>query len=103
MVAGSRLLRDGLRAWAIENEHLDFTDGDQLVASTQRRDADCCAERDRVLDALLHRATDDAQSRPIALQVVLPWLKSLIRGIRGWDVNERTARVVATAVDVLAW
>jgi predicted RNA polymerase sigma factor len=39
----------------------------------------------------------------VALQVVLPGVKSLIDGVRGWDVDERAARVVATAVDVLAW
>jgi hypothetical protein len=32
----------------------------------------------------------------VALQVVLPGLKSLISGIRGWDVEERAARVVAS-------
>ena len=39
----------------------------------------------------------------MALQVVLPGVKSLIDGVRGWDVEERAARVVATTVDVLAW
>jgi predicted RNA polymerase sigma factor len=34
---------------------------------------------------------------------VLPGVKNLIDGIRGWDVEERAARVVATTVDVLAW
>ena len=39
----------------------------------------------------------------MALQVVLPGLKSLINGIRGWDAEERAARVVATALDVISW
>jgi DNA-directed RNA polymerase specialized sigma24 family protein len=30
-------------------------------------------------------------------------LKSLIDGIRGWDVEERAARVVATTLDVISW
>jgi hypothetical protein len=38
----------------------------------------------------------------VALQIVLPGIKSLIDGLRGWDMEERAARVVATAVDVLA-
>ena len=61
------------------------------------------AERDQVLAALLERAIDDGLARRVALQVVLPGLKSLINGIRGWDVEERAARVVATALDVISW
>ncbi len=103
VLAGSRLLRTRLRAWAVDDERLDFPDGDQLVAAAQRRDAASWAERDQVLDALLDRATEDALARRVALQVVLPGLKSLIRGVRGWDVEERAARVVATALDVISW
>ena len=61
------------------------------------------AERDEILAALLERAVGDAVARRVALQVVLPGLKSLINGIRGWDVEERAARVVATALDVISW
>jgi hypothetical protein len=32
---------------------------------------------------------------------VLPELKSLIKGIHGWDVEERAPRVVVTALDVI--
>jgi DNA-directed RNA polymerase specialized sigma24 family protein len=39
----------------------------------------------------------------VALQVVLPGIKSLIDSLRGWDAEERAARVVATAMDVLAY
>lgn len=80
-----------------------FADGDQLVAAAQRRDATSWAERDQVLAALLDRATNDAMARRVALQVVLPGLKSLIAGIRGWDLEERAARVVTTALDVISW
>ena len=52
---------------------------------------------------MLERATDDALASRVALQIVLPGLKSLINGIRGWDVDERAARVVATALDVISW
>jgi hypothetical protein len=82
---------------------LAFADGDQLVAAAQRRDATSWAERDQVLSALLERATDEALARRVALQIVLPGLKSLINGIRGWDVEERAARVVTTALDVISW
>ena len=60
-------------------------------------------ERDQVLAALLERSPEDALARRVALQVVLPGVKSLIDGVRGWDVDERAARVVATAVDVHDW
>ena len=103
VLAGSRLLRDRLQSWAVDDERLAFPDGDELVAAAQLRDATSWAERDRVLEAVLERATDDALARRVALQVVLPGLKSLIRGIRGWDVEERAARVVATALDVISW
>ena len=102
-LAGSRLLRDRLRRWGADDKHLAFEDGDQLVAAAQRRDAETWAERDQVLSALLGRAIDDALARRVALQVVLPGVKSLINGIRGWDVEERAARVVATALDVISW
>ena len=103
VLAGSRLLRDRLQSWADGDERLAFEDGDQLVAAAQRRDAASWAERDQVLAALLERATDDALARRVALQVVLPGVKSLINGIRGWDIEERAARVVATALDVISW
>ena len=56
------------------------------------------SERDQVLAALLERATEDALAKRVALQVVLPGVKSLIDGVRGWDVDERAARVVPTSV-----
>jgi hypothetical protein len=101
VLAPSRLLRDRLQTW--EDHRLAFDDGDQLVTAAQRRDVSSWAERDQVLAALLERATDDALARRVVLQVVLPGLKSLINGIRGWDVEERAARVVATALDVISW
>lgn len=103
VLAPSRILRDRLQIWAADDERLAFGDGDQLVAAAQRRDASSWAERDRVLAALLERASDEALATRVALQVVLPGVKSLIDGIRGWDVEERAARVVATALDVLSW
>jgi hypothetical protein len=102
-LAGSRLLRDRLESWAAADERLAFDDGDQLLAAAQRRDAGSWAERDQVLAAVLERGIDDALARRVALQVVLPGVKSLINGIRGWDVEERAARVVATALDVISW
>ena len=102
MLARSRWLRSRLQAWAAEDDRLAFDDGDQLVAAAQRRNAASWAERDQVLAALLERADEDAVARRVALQVVLPGVKNLIDGIRGWDVEERAARVVATTVDVLA-
>ena len=103
VLAGSRLMRDRLQSWAADAERLWFDDGDQLVAVAQRRDAASWANRDKVLTALLDRATNDALARRVALQVVLPGVKSLINGIRGWDVEERAARVVTTALDVISW
>ncbi len=103
VLARSRLLRDRLQTWAVDDERLTFEDGDRLVAAAQRRDAASWAERDQVLTALLERAIDDALATRVALQVVLPGVKSLINGIRGWDVEERAARVVATALDVISW
>ena len=103
VLAGSRLLRELLQSWATDDGRLAFDDGDQLVAAGQRRDAATWEERDEVLTALLERSVDDALARRVALQVVLPGLKSLINGIRGWDVEERAARVVATALDVISW
>ncbi|MCL1598040.1 MAG: hypothetical protein M3094_02560, partial [Actinomycetia bacterium] len=102
-LAGSRLLRDRLQSWAASDERLAFDDGDQLLEAAQRRDATSWAERDQVLTALLERGIDNALARRVALQVVLPGVKSLINGIRGWDVEERAARVVATALDVISW
>jgi hypothetical protein len=103
VLAVSRWLRDRLQAWAAEDDRLAFDDGDQLMSAAQCRNVSSWAERDQVLVALLERAHDDAVARRVALQVVLPGVKSLIDGVRGWDVEERAARVVATTVDVLAW
>ncbi len=103
VLSQSRCLRDRLATWSAEDGRLAFQDGDYLVAAAHRRDVLSWAERDQVLTALLERATDDAVARRVALQVVLPGLKSLINGIRGWDAEERAARVVATALDVISW
>jgi hypothetical protein len=103
ILARSRWLRDRLQVWSVEDDRLAFDDGDQLVAAAQRRNAASWAQRDQVLAALLERADEDPVARRVAFQVVLPGVKSLIDGIRGWDVEERAARVVATTVDVLAW
>ncbi len=102
-LAHSRWLREHLQAWAAEDNRLAFDDGEQLVTVAQRRNAASWSERDQVLTALLERVNEDAVARRVALQVVLPGVKSLINSVRGWDVEERAARVVATAVDVLAW
>jgi hypothetical protein len=103
VLARSRWLRDRLQAWAVEDDRLAFDDGDQLMTAAQRRNASSWAERDQVLTALLERAGEDVVARRVALQVALPGVKSLIDGVRGWDVEERAARVVTTTVDVLAW
>ena len=92
LLAGSRLLRERLQYWAASDERLAFDDGDQLATAAQRRDAASWAERDQVLAALLDLATEDALARRVALHVVLPGVKSLINGIRCWDVEERAAR-----------
>lgn len=101
-IADSWWLRRRLEAWAAEDPRLGFVDGHTLVAAAQARDVSSWADRDRVLAALLDRFEDDPVARRVALQVVLPGVKSLIDGLRGWDVEERAARVVATAVEVLA-
>lgn len=103
VVAQSRWLQERLRMWASSDRRFDFEDGHQLVAAAQRRDVTNWAERDQVLGALLERVLDETLAQRVALQVVLPGLKSLINGIRGWDVEERAARVVATALDVISW
>ena len=103
VLARSRWLRGRLQAWASDDDRLSFDDGEQLLAAAQSRHASSSAERDQVLAALLERAPEDALARRVALQVVLPGVKSLIDGVRGWDVEERAARVVAISVDVLAW
>jgi len=89
--------------WASSDGRLDFEDGQQLVNAAQRRDVTNWAERDQALAALLERVPQEALAQRVALQVVLPGLKSLIAGIRGWDIEERAARVVATALDVISW
>jgi hypothetical protein len=100
-MAGSWWLRRRLQIWAAEDSRLAFDDGNSLVAAAQRRDVSDWADRDRILAALLDRFEDDPVARRVALQVVLPGIKSLIDGLRGWDVEERAARVVATALEML--
>ncbi len=103
VLARSRQLRDRLRSWATHDDRLTFEDGEQLLAAAQRPDASSWYERDQVLAALLELVPQEAQAQRVALQVVLPGLKSLINGIRCWDAEERAARVVATALDVISW
>jgi hypothetical protein len=103
VLAQSRRLEERLRTWASSDRRLDFEDGHQLVTVAQRRDVTSWAERDQVLSALLERVPQEALAQRVALQVVLPGLKSLIDGIRGWDAEERAAQVVATALDVISW
>ena len=102
VIASSWWFRRRLQAWAATDPRLAFDDGHSLMAEAQRRDVTNWADRDRVLAALLDRFEDDPVARRVALQVVLPGVKSLIDGIRGWDVEERAARVVTTALEVLA-
>lgn len=89
IVSRSRWMRNRLREWSADDPRLEFGDGDEQVAAAQRRDAASWAERDQVLSALLERAIDNGLARPVALQVVLPGLKSLVRGIRRWEADER--------------
>ena len=102
-IAGSWWLRRRLRIWGAEDPRLAFEDGYKLVDAAQSREASSWAERDQVLTAVLERFEDDPVARRVALQIVLPQVKSLINGVRGWDVEERAALVVAEAVGVLAY
>lgn len=102
VMADSWWLRRRIQGWAADDPRLAFEDGDRLVAAAQRRDVSSWADRDQVLAALLDRFEADPVAQRVALQVVLPGVKGLIDGLRGWDVEERAARVVATAVEVLA-
>jgi hypothetical protein len=101
-IAESPRLCERLREWATEDPRLAFENGIELVEAAQSREVSRWSERDRVLAALLERFEDDPLARRLSLQIVLPQVKSLINRIRGWDTEERAARVVATAVDVLA-
>ena len=103
MLAQSRWLRARVACWASSDSRLDFVDGTALVEAAQRRDVVTWSERDQVLAALLERVPQEALAQRVGLQVVLPGLKTLINGIRGWDIEERAARVVATALDVISW
>jgi DNA-directed RNA polymerase specialized sigma24 family protein len=102
-IADSPHIRRRLRTWSAEDPRLAFESGFQLVEAAQSRQVSSWAERDQVLSALLDRFGEDPLARRVALQIVLPQVKSLIGGLRGWDAEERAARVVATAVDVLAY
>ena len=102
-IAGSVRLRRRLRVWGSEDPRLAFEDGHQLVDAAQNREASSWTERDQVLAAVLERFDDDPVAKRVALQIVLPQVKSLINGLRGWDVEERAARVVAETVEVLAY
>lgn len=101
-IAESPRLCERLRAWAEENPRLAFENGNDLVTAAQCREVSRWSERDQVLAALLERFEDDPLARRLALQIVLPQVKSLINSVRGWDTEERAARVVATALEVLA-
>jgi hypothetical protein len=100
-IAESPRLCERLREWATEDPRLAFENGTELVEAAQSREVSRWSERDRVLAALLERFEDDPLARRVALQIVLPQIKSLINGVRGWDTEERAARVVAAAVEVL--
>lgn len=102
-IAGSSWLRRHLQTWGAEDPRLAFEDGHQMVEAAQSREASSWAERDQVLAAVLERFEDDPVARRVALQIVLPQVKSLINGLRGWDVEERAARVVAETVEVLSY
>ena len=102
-IAGSWWLWRRLRKWGAEDPRLAFEDGYQLVDAAQSRVASSWAERDQVLAAVLERFENDPVARRVALQIVLPQVKSLINGLRGWDVEERAALVVAEAFEVLAY
>jgi hypothetical protein len=101
-IAESPRLCERLGEWAVEDPRLAFESGTDLVEAAQSREVSRWSDRDRVLAALLDRYMDDPLARRLALQIVLPQIKSLINGIRGWDTEERAARVVATTVEVLA-
>jgi len=101
-VASSRRFRERLRQWGAEDPRLVFPDGNALVAEAQRRDVADWHDRDKVLAALLERIDRDQVARRVALQVVLPGVRSLIGGVRGWDAEERVSRVVTEAIEVLA-
>ena len=101
-IAESPRLCQRLGEWAVEDPRLAFENGTDLVEAAQSREVSRWSDRDRVLAALLDRYEDDPLARRLALQIVLPQVKSLINGIRGWDTEERAARVVATTVEVLA-
>jgi hypothetical protein len=101
-IAESPRLCERLGEWAVEDPRLAFENGSDLVNAAQSREVSRWSDRDRVLAALLERYEKDPLARRLALQIVLPQVKGLINGIRGWDTEERAARVVATAVEVLA-
>jgi hypothetical protein len=101
-LVSSRLFRERLGRWAADDPRLAFPDGDSLVAEAQRRDVGDWHHRDRVLAALLERVDRDPVAARVALQVVLPAVKTLIGTVRGWDRDERTSRVVAEVFEVLS-
>ena len=80
-------LRRRLRIWGAEDPRLAFEDGYQLLNAAQSREASSWAKRDRVLTAVLERFEDDPVARRVALQIVLPQIKSLINPLRGWDLE----------------
>lgn len=100
VLSRSRWLRERLQVWAADDARPEFDDGEQPLGATQNRNASSSAERDQVLIALLERCLNDPLARRVGLQVVLTRVKSLIAGLRGWDVEERASREVATAMDV---
>lgn len=87
--------------WATSDRRLDFDDGEELVR--RRKDATWSAGLSEIRSSAPARADpQEAPAQRVALKVVLPGWKSLISGICGWDVEERSARVVATALDVIS-
>lgn len=97
VLAQSRWLREWVRCWALSDSRLDFADGEELVEAAQRRDVVTWSERDQVLSALLERVPQEALAQRVALQVVVPGLKSLINGLRRWDVEPSDVATASSA------
>jgi hypothetical protein len=89
VIARSWWFRRRLHAWAADDPRLAFDDGASLVEAARRDDDSSWADRDQVLAALLDRFANDPLARRVALQVVLPGIKSLVNGIRVSDIEER--------------
>lgn len=100
--AESQQLRRRLEIWAVDDDRLAFKNGHELLAKAQQRTPGDWGQRDAVLAALLDLYPSDETARRVALQVVLPGVKHLIDDLACWEPEERAARMVAFACDVLA-